>query len=182
MYFISSLFYLLRLVHIYFNFFVIFWMTQGKHQFYFLHFLSFSFSSLISPFLCFFLNYTGRAQLIFTVSEISCGAIRQCSFRHKMTPQSILEQSVHIQLQWYAARSTAVKKWRPPTKNWWVSCGLIKQNRCNGAVERNLEWIHLQIHLCMHFTSSSVRWVVCVRGSFRLLQNVWIKLEYQLEA
>jgi hypothetical protein len=75
------------------------------------------------------------------------------------------------------------RKWWPLCKKWSVSCCLIKPNvwnEGNDAIRSNLKLIHLQSHLFMPFTDSSVRQVVCVKGKFSLLQNVWNKLKHQL--
>jgi hypothetical protein len=56
------------------------------------------------------------------------------------------------------------------------------KTKCLKRVQRrNLEWIHLLCHPSMHFANSSVKQAVFVNGEFPLLQNVLMKLEYELD-
>jgi hypothetical protein len=54
-------------------------------------------------------------------------------------------------------------------------------NEYSDSMGRNVVWMHLLSHPFMHFTSSNVRQVVCVKGNFPSLQSVCMDLEYQLD-
>jgi hypothetical protein len=61
--------------------------------------------------------------------------------------------------------------------------GLIKINMWNkysDAMVRNAERIHHQSHPFKHFTNSSMKPVLCLKGEFPLLYSVWTELQYRL--
>jgi hypothetical protein len=119
-------------------------------------------------------------QMIFTISEICFGIVRHDTVSKlsdiRLLPLKFWIKACTCSRNALVHRYCNQKNCNTCEKS--LSCGLIEPNvwnECSDTIRQNFEWIHV-----LHFTNSSVRQVVCVKGKFPLLQNVWMELEYYM--